>query len=91
MSLNQKQKLQFRSQAHTLKPVILIGNAGYSDKVHAELENALLHHELLKIKINAGERDERTLIVTEICNRTGADLVQQLGKTCVIYKKRPNS
>ena len=91
MPLNQKQKLQLRKQAHSLKPVILVGNAGYSDKVHAELENALLHHELLKIKINVGDRDERTLVVAEICNRTNADLVQQLGRTCVIYKKRPNS
>jgi putative YhbY family RNA-binding protein len=47
-----------KTQAHGLKPVIMIGQAGLTEAVLKEIELALDTHELLKIKIRA-EREER--------------------------------
>jgi RNA-binding protein len=57
--------------------------------VLAEIELALDHHELIKIKIRA-ERDERKLISEKICTQSGAELIQSIGQIVVIYRLNPN-
>lgn len=87
MPLSGKQKMYLRGLGHQLKPVILLGNAGFSDAVHAELTTTLEHHELIKIKVGVGERDERQAIIDDICLKSGAELVQTIGKMALIYKQ----
>ena len=55
--MNSADKKKFRAEAHTLKPVVMIGQSGLTASVIAELEIALNTHELLKVKIRA-ERDD---------------------------------
>jgi RNA-binding protein len=81
-------KKKLRSQAHGLKPVIMIGQAGVTDGVLAETEIALDHHELIKVKIRA-ERDERNLMCEKICNATNASLIQMIGQIAVLYRHNP--
>lgn len=81
-------KKKLKAQAHSLKPVIMIGQAGLTDGVLAETEIALNTHELIKIKIRA-ERDERKQISEKICAKTGAALVQSIGQIAVIYRLNP--
>lgn len=78
-------KTKLKAQAHTLKPVIIIGQSGLTDAVLAEMEIALDRHELIKIKIRA-EREDRQIIITKICGSTGATLVQSIGQIAVIYR-----
>jgi RNA-binding protein len=82
-------KKKLKSEAHSLKPVVIIGQSGLTDAVLAEIELALDHHELLKVKIRA-ERDERKLISEKICTSTGAELIQSIGQIIVIYRLNPN-
>lgn len=82
-------KKQLKSQAHNLKPVVMVGQAGFTPAVLAEIENALNCHELIKVKIRA-ERDERKLISEKICQETQADLIQTIGQILVIYRLNPN-
>lgn len=89
MPLSPQQKKSLKQQAHHLKPIIRIGAAGLSEAVLAELEIALDHHELLKIKVGEGERDERQAIIEAACEELKAELVQQVGYTAVIYRRNP--
>lgn len=82
-------KKKLKSEAHSLKPVVMIGQSGLTDAVLAEIELALDHHELIKIKIRA-ERDERKLISEKICTQSGAELIQSIGQIVVIYRLNPN-
>ncbi len=82
-------KKKFKSEAHHLNPVVIIGQAGFTEAVLAEIEIALDCHELIKIKIRA-ERDDRKVICDEICNATKAELVQSIGQVIVIYRHNPN-
>jgi len=86
--VNSVDKKQLRANAHTLKPVVIIGQSGLTDAVLAEVELALNSHELIKVKIRA-ERDERKLISEKICGTTGAELIQSIGQIVVIYRYNP--
>ncbi|MCX7089339.1 MAG: YhbY family RNA-binding protein [Methylococcales bacterium] len=86
--MNNADKKRLKAQAHALKPVIMIGHAGLTPAVLAEIERTLDHHELIKIKIRV-ERDDRVVISNQICADTKAELLQQIGQIIVIYRKNP--
>lgn len=86
--MNNVDKKRYKAQAHALKPVVMIGNAGLTPAVLLEIERALDIHELIKIKIRA-ERDERELMSTQICVDTKAELIQKIGQIIAIYRKNP--
>lgn len=87
--MNTTDKKKLKAQAHALKPVVMIGQAGLTDAVLAEIELALDSHELIKVKIRA-EREERQHISEEISRRTGAELIQTIGQIAVLYRLNPN-
>jgi len=87
--VNAANKKKLRAEAHSLKPVVMIGQSGLTDAVLAELELALNTHELLKVKIRA-ERGDRKLITEKICANSGAELIQSIGQIAVIYRLNPN-
>ena len=66
--------------------MVSIGGKGLSDSVAAEIEEALSHHELLKIKLPALPRPERDRLLADICSATHAVLVQTIGRVGVIYR-----
>lgn len=80
-----------RGIAHGLNPVIIIGSKGVTESLMKELETSLEHHELLKIKIAVGEKDDRKAIIDHILVKTKANLIQSIGKTCVIFKAKKDS
>jgi RNA-binding protein len=89
MSLNKKQIQYLKGLAHSLKPVVLLGNNGLTEAVVAEIDYALNHHELIKIKIPTDDRENKALIVEAICRETNSTNVQVIGKTLVIYRQSP--
>jgi RNA-binding protein len=76
-------------QAHTLKPIVIIGQNGLSEAVINEINLALDHHELLKVRVNAADRDIRKEMIEQITSTLSADLVQAIGHIATIYRKRP--
>ncbi|AOU99582.1 hypothetical protein BI364_05720 [Acidihalobacter yilgarnensis] len=90
MVLDDQQRRALRARAHTLKPVVLIGQKGLHPSVIEEIQAALDHHELIKVRIPGG-REAMGPIVDEIISATGADLVQRIGGIVALYlKKRTN-
>lgn len=87
MTINNKQKKFLRQSAHHLKPVVWAGKNGISKSLITEIEEVLERHELIKIKCQLGEREERDAGIEDICKKTGADLVQRIGNIVTIYKK----
>ena len=87
MSLNKKQIQHLKGVAHPLKPVVLLGSNGLTEAVVAEIDYALNHHELIKVKIPTDDRENKALIVEAICRETNATQIQVIGKTLVIYRE----
>lgn len=89
MPITEKQKRWLKPQVHHLKPVVLVGQYGITEPVLAEIEIALNHHELIKVRVNAGDRDERDAAIGLICERTGADLISRIGNVAALYRHNP--
>lgn len=87
MSLTSKQLKYLSRCTHVLKPVVMLGQNGLSDNVLAEIETALEHHELIKVKIRAGNRATRDQLIEEICQKTGAENIQRTGNVLSIYRQ----
>lgn len=86
MALSTKQRQFLKGLAHPLKPVILLGANGLTEGVLSEIEVALGHHELIKIKIPGDDRETRRLIIDAIVRETRAEEVQLIGKTLVLFR-----
>jgi RNA-binding protein len=91
MPLTEPQKRHLRKLAHNLKPVIILGNAGFSEGVANELDLTLEHHELIKVRVNAGDREERDALIAQICDSARCELVQRIGHIAILYRpaKKP--
>lgn len=75
-----------RGQAHDLKAMLQVGGKGISDALVAEVDLALEHHELIKVKIAGDDRQARDAMIGDLAGRTGAALVQRIGHTAVLYR-----
>ncbi len=78
---------QMRAIGHKLKPVVTIAGNGLSEGVMTELERALTDHELIKIKLAVGSREARSAVTEEVCQRTGAELVQSIGNVILVLRR----
>ena len=90
MSLSKKQAKFLRAKCHDLKAVIMMGQKGLTEEVLNEMEIALTHHELVKIKLSVDDRELRKQLIVEICDKTQAQEVQSIGKTLSIYRVNPD-
>lgn len=64
-----------------------MGANGLTEAVLAEIDLALNHHELIKVKVASEERETKLLIVDAIVRETKAEKVQVIGKTLVLYRQ----
>lgn len=87
MKLSNKQKQYLKGLAHPIKPVVQLGNNGLTEGVLAEIDNALKHHELIKVKVPTDDRDEKALIMDAIIRETGAEKLQVIGHILIMYKQ----
>ena len=87
MPLTGKQRRQLRALGHHLEPVVIVGQSGVTEGVLAAVEQALHDHELIKVKIHEGPED-RHEAAEKLSQGTQAELVQLLGRTVLLFKKR---
>lgn len=78
-----------KARAHALHPILQLGEKGLSDAVIAEIDRALGAHELIKIRAAPLNRDQRDVALASICERTGAQPVQHIGKMLIVYRQKP--
>lgn len=89
MGLNAAQKKHLRGLGHGLHPTVIVGDAGLSESLLAEFEATLLHHELIKVKVRAGDRAARDAIIAELCRAGSAELVKRIGNIALLYRENP--
>ena len=86
-----KELRQLRALAHKLRPVVTIAGKGLSDTVLAELDRALNDHELIKVKVAVGDREQRESVVASVCERSSAVLVQRIGNIATLLRANPQA
>ena len=88
MSLNARQRKHLRGLSHALQPVVTVADKGLTENVMAEIEIALVHHELVKIKLRA-DRDTRAALAEEITKRCRAERVHTIGQVVCYFRRNP--
>lgn len=84
---NKKDNKQLRAIGHKLKPVVTVAGNGLSEGVMTELERALSDHELIKVKLAVPGKANRQQLSAEICQQTGAQLVQSIGGVILLLRR----
>jgi RNA-binding protein len=87
MPLSERQCKYLRRLGHALKPVVLIGTRGLSGSVLTEVDTALEHHELIKVRVRAVARAEREAMLTKVLEHSKAELIQRVGYVALIYRR----
>jgi RNA-binding protein len=76
-----------RSLAHHLNPIFQVGKGGVNENLITQVEEALEVRELLKISVLNNCSEDKNDVAEEIAAGSGADIVQIIGNTIVLYKE----
>ncbi len=88
MSLSGNQRRYLRSLGHHLTPIVQVGKDGPTEGVIAALNQALLDHELVKVKLGQSVT-ERPEVAEALAQGTESECAQILGRTVLFYKRHP--
>tara|TARA_A100001037_G_scaffold262040_1_gene251395 strand:+ start:560 stop:853 length:294 start_codon:yes stop_codon:yes gene_type:complete len=80
-----------RGKAHHLKPLVLVGQSGVTAGVLAALEEALVCHELVKVRLRISDRNERKKAIFALADAVDAEIINQIGSTVVLFRRNPES
>ena len=87
MNLSKQQIKRLRATTHQLKPVVMIGQNGLTEAVQKEIEIAIEHHELIKLRIPASDKIAKKQMIDTICTQHNAAPIQAIGNIVVIYRR----
>lgn len=85
--LQGRQRKHLRGLAHSLKPLVHVGEAGLSPGVLAALDRALLDHELVKVRLH--EPEDKKAAARVLAESAGAALCGVVGHTVILYRPHP--
>ena len=78
----------FKAQAQRLKATLKIGKEGISPQFLAALDDALNHHELVKVKFDEFKEQKKEL-TPQLAEKTFSHLVTRVGNVVVLYRRKP--
>lgn len=87
-TISSHQKRQFRAIGHHLRPAVTIGSKGLTASVLNELDRALHDHELIKVKLNMGDRNNNKSALQQLIDSLSVSVIQTIGHTALIYKPK---
>ena len=89
MQLTPYQKRYLRGIAHTLDPVIMVGQKGVTPTLLKEFDGALTHHELVKVKLADADREDRDDTIEVLRESSKSEVVQRIGRVACFYRRNP--
>ncbi|MBN1960853.1 MAG: ribosome assembly RNA-binding protein YhbY [Deltaproteobacteria bacterium] len=87
MTIRSFQRQYLKGLAHDLNPVLQTGKDGLSEAFIAQVTQALLDHELIKVRLVRPE--EKKTMAQELANSTNAEFVGLVGHTVILFRPHP--
>ena len=87
--LSGKERRRLRALGHGLEPVVQVGKGGITPRVVAATDDALVAHELIKVRRGTECPATREEVAADLASATGSEVVQTLGRTILLYRERP--
>lgn len=88
--LTGKQKRFLRGLAHNLDPIFQVGKGGVNEHLYTHVSEAIEKRELIKVSILNNNIDDPKEIAQAVADGAGAELVQLIGRTIILYKESQN-
>lgn len=89
--MNGFQKRYLRGLAHSLAPVVLIGQKGLTDALIRSADEALDAQEMIKVKFNDfKEKKQKQEISDEIGKATASEMIGLVGHVATFYRAHKN-
>jgi len=88
MALTGKQRQFLKGLAHSREPIVRVGKGGVSEAVVAETKKSLDAHELIKVRIDSDDSDERRAFAEQLAAAAEADVAGTIGKIAILYRAR---
>ena len=88
-TLTPAERKALKARAHALDPVVLIGDAGLTPAVMAEIDRGLTSHELIKVRVFGDDREARLAMRDRIVEELSAESIQAIGKLLVLFRTAP--
>ncbi len=89
IQLTPAQRKEYRTQAHHLDPVVMIGASGLTAAVMKEANAALNAHGLIKVRVFSDDRAAREATFQTLADELGAAPIQHIGKLLVLWRPMP--
>jgi RNA-binding protein len=89
VSLSGKQRRFLRSLGHHLEVVVQVGKQGVTDGVIAATNEAILTHELVKVRRSSDCPASRDEVAATLGRALDAEVVQKLGHVVLLYRRHP--
>ena len=89
MELTGKQKRHLRGLGHHLDPVFISGKNGLDEPQYEAIKQALLDHELIKVKRGKQTEMDKGEFVVQIEKHTPAVCVQKIGRMVLLFAPHP--
>jgi len=88
-SLTNAQIRALKAQAQRLKATLKIGKEGLSPQFLSAVDDALKHHELVKVKFD-NFKEQKKELSPELAEKTHSQLVTRVGNVAVLYRAKPS-
>ena len=88
MPLSTRQRKHLRGLSHHLHPLVTVADKGLSENVMREIEIALDHHELVKVRLRS-DRETRAAQAERIALECGAEKVHSIGQIVCLFRRNP--
>jgi RNA-binding protein len=75
-----------RKRAHDLKPMVMVGRQGADERISHALDEALVSHELVKVRFQ-DYQDERRELAESLAASVGAEVVSIVGHVAIIFRQ----
>ena len=87
LALNNAKIRELKARGQLLKPTLKVGKEGLSPQFLSALDEALKHHDLLKVKFDQLKEQKKEL-APQLAEKTSSHLVMRVGNVVVLYRAR---
>ena len=85
--LSNRQMRELKARAQRIKPLLKVGKEGLSAAFLKAVDDALAHHELVKVKFDEFKEQKKEL-GPELAHRANANLIMQVGHVVVLFRRK---
>ena len=89
IELTGKQRRHLRALGHHLDPLVQLGKNGLTPGALRAVDEALGHHELVKVKLLTECPEDRDDVAARMGSDLKAHVAQIVGRTVLLYRRHP--